>query len=179
MDEARLAMIAHLEHTGERFVAEIEAVPGEVWSAEPAAGTWSPELLAEHLALVEVSTARLIARRLFVEPSTPGLIAETATKEALLRRVLPDRGRAAKSPEFVTPSGRWVGREDVIGAFREARAQTIRELSDPSRDLHAYVAAHPLLGPLTAHQWGVFLALHVERHLAQLDELLGRLVTEP
>jgi hypothetical protein len=178
MVEARQAMIAELDRTGRRFANEIEAVPDDVWRAEPTTGTWSPELLAEHLALVEVSTARLIARRLFVEPSPAGVLVETATKEALLRRVLPDRGRAARSPEFVTPSGRWVSREDVVGAFREARAQTIQELSDPSRDLHAYAAAHPLFGPLTAHQWGVFLALHLERHLAQLDELLGRLVTE-
>jgi hypothetical protein len=48
----------------------------------------------------------------------------------------------------------------------------IVQLSDPTRDLRRFAAPHPLLGPIDACQWGRFLALHVQRHLEQLDEAL-------
>ena len=62
-----------------------------------------------------------------------------------------------------------------MDAFRTAREVTVMNLSDPSRDLRRFIAPHPVAGPLDARQWGLFLGLHIRRHLQQLDEILRAL----
>jgi hypothetical protein len=179
MTGTRREVLDLLRATADRFRVETARVPDELWKVEPGDGAWSPELIAEHLALVEVSTARLMARKLFEAPAPADLLAETRGQEAILRRALPDRSRQARSPDFVAPSGRWVRRDDIVGAFAEARAQVMEHLADESRNLGAHAWPHPIFGPLDGWQWGLFLALHVERHLAQLEQVVDRLAGGP
>jgi hypothetical protein len=122
-----------------------------------------------------VSTGKLITKKLFAEPAPEALLAETRGKDDVLRQRLEDRERKVTAPDFVAPVRRWGTREEMLEAFRTAREVTVMNLSDPSRDLQRFIAPHPVAGPLDARQWGLFLALHLRRHLAQLDDILREL----
>jgi hypothetical protein len=175
MTDARWEMVDLLQATAEEFDAAVRAIPETKWSLSPGLGGWSPAEVVEHLTIVEVSTGKLIAKRLFAEPASDALVAETEGKEQLLRDSLLDRERKVEAPDFVAPGRRWNSREEMLDAFRTAREVTVMNLSDPSRDLRRFVAPHPIAGPLDARQWGVFLALHLRRHLQQLDAILREL----
>lgn len=177
MTDARWETVDLLQTTAEEFEAAARAIPEARWNLSPGAGGWSPAEVIEHLTLVEVSTGKLIAKRLFAEPASEDLLAETAGKDEVLRQRLLDRELKVEAPDFVVPSRRWASREEMLDAFRTAREVTVMNLSDPSRDLRRFIAPHPVAGPLDARQWGLFLGLHLRRHLRQLDEILRALAT--
>ena len=96
------------------------------------------------------------------------MLAEAHGKDAVLRSQLSDRvGRRTKAPEFVNPVGTWKTRDELLSAFWQWRGSTIAVLSDPARDPSLYVANHPVWGMLDGRNWGLFLALHAERHIDQ------------
>lgn len=175
MTDDRWETVDLLQTTAGEFEAAARAIPETKWNLSPGSGGWSPAEVIEHLTLVEVSTGKLITKRLFAEPAPEALIAETAGKDRVLRERLSDRERKVEAPDFVSPVRRWTTREEMMDAFRTAREVTVMNLSDPSRDLRQFVAPHPVAGPLDARQWGLFLGLHLRRHLEQLDDILREL----
>ena len=175
MTDARWETVDLLQTTAEEFETAARAIPEAKWNLSPGVGGWSPAEVIEHLTLVEVSTGKLIAKRLFAEPASEALLAETAGKDEVLRERLIDRAMKLEAPDFVSPMRRWATREEMLDAFRTAREVTVMNLADPSRDLRRFIAPHPVAGPLDARQWGLFLGLHLRRHLQQLDEILRAL----
>lgn len=175
MTDRRWETVDLLQATADEFDAAARAIPDAKWNLSPGTGGWSPAEVIEHLTLVEVSTGKLITKKLFAEPAPEALLAETAGKDEVLRGRLLDRELKITAPDFVSPSRRWATRDEMREAFRTAREVTVMNLSDPTRDLRRFIAPHPVAGPLDARQWGLFLGLHVRRHLAQLDDILREL----
>lgn len=175
MSDERWESVDRLRTTGAAFVQRVEGIAEQAWGTVPPGGGWSLAQVAEHVVLVEVSTGKLISRKLFTEPAPPEVLAATAGKDRALVAGLPDRTNRIEAPDFVTPSGKWGTRDELLRAFEVARESNIVQLCDPTRDLRRYAAAHPVIGPLDAHQWGLFLSLHLSRHLDQMDEIAGRL----
>jgi hypothetical protein len=175
MTDERWEMVDRLRTTGAAFVGRVAEIGEGDWATVPPGGGWSLAHVAEHVTLVEVSTGKLISRKLFTETASDELLAATAGKERGLIVRLPDRTNRIVAPDFVTPTGRWGNRDELLRAFEVARESNIVQLCDPTRDLRRYAAPHPIIGPLDAYQWGLFLSLHLQRHLDQMDEILGRL----
>jgi hypothetical protein len=171
MTDQRWEVIELLEATRDAFASRIDDIDDQLWHLVPVTGGWSLAQVAEHVTLVEVSTGKLIARKLFVEPAPEDVLAETRGKEAKLLARVPDRATRLDAPDFVSPKGRWPARPELAAAFLTSREMVIVQLSDPTRDLRRYAAPHPLLGPLDGYQWGMFLSLHLRRHLAQMEEI--------
>jgi hypothetical protein len=174
MTDRQWEMIELLRDTGAAFADRVESLDEAQWSAAPAPGRWSPAAIAEHVTLVEVSTGKLIARKLFAEPASEADLASARQKEASLLARAARREDRLVAPDFVSPTGRWPDRSELLSTFLTHREMVVVQLSDPTRDLRRFAAPHPLLGPLDAWQWGMFLGLHLQRHLDQLEEALGR-----
>jgi hypothetical protein len=170
-DPLRAETLSLLESSAARFSDMVQSLSVEEWHALPVGETWSLAQICEHIGLVEVGSGKLIARKMFETPATPEMLAEARDKENVLRAMLPDRaGRMRKAPESVCPVGTWKTRDEMLSAFWQWRGSTIAILSDPARDPAAYAAKHPVFGMLDARGWGLFLALHLERHLEQIAE---------
>ncbi len=174
-DPLRIETVALLTQSAARFSDLVQSLSGEEWQAPPPGVEWSLAQICEHIGLVEVGSGKLIARKLFLEPASDELLAEAHGKEALLRQMLPDRiGWRREAPDFVRPVGTWTSRDELLSAFWQWRGSTIAMLSDPARDPSRYVAKHPVWGMLDGRNWGLFLALHLERHLEQMaDRRIG------
>jgi len=170
-DALRAETLALLESTAARFSDLVQSLSAAEWAALPVGEVWSIAQICEHVGLVEVGSGKLIARKIFETPATPEMLAEARDKDRLIKKMMPDRaGTARKAPDFVTPTGKWQTRDELLSDFWQWRGSTIAMLSDPARDPSLYVAKHPVWGMLDARAWGLFLALHLDRHLEQIAE---------
>ena len=167
-DPLRVETLALLEQSAAHFSDLVQSLSEDEWQAQPTTDAWSLAQICEHIGLVEVGSGKLIARKLFLEPATPEMLAEANGKEALLRTMLPDRvGRRAKAPDFVNPVGTWKTRDELLSAFWQWRGSTIAMLSDPARDPSLYVANHPVWGMLDGQELGTLPgAAHRPTHCA-------------
>jgi hypothetical protein len=94
-------------------------------------------------------------------------------KDQIVLEMVPSRGRRVKGPEIVMPHGRWPEFEELIRQFEVARERTVRMASETQADLRSRCFEHPFLGDLDCYQWLLFLAMHCERHVRQLEEVKG------
>jgi hypothetical protein len=170
-DPLRVETLALLEQSAAHFSDVVQSLSEDEWRAQPTDDKWSLAQTCEHIGLVEVGSGKLIARKLFLEPASAEILAEANGKDALIRTMMGDRDGRRKAPDFVTPTGTWKTRDELLSAFWQWRGSTIAMLSDPARDPSLYVAKHPVWGPLDGRGWGLFLALHLERHLQQMKEI--------
>jgi len=171
-DPLRVETLALLEQSAARFSDLVQDLSTEEWDAQPRNDEWSLYQNCEHITLVEVGSGKLIARKMFLELATEEALAEAHGKDAVLRTTLSDRVLYRReAPDFVKPVGTWKTRDELLSAFWQWRGSTIAMLSDPVRDPSRYVAHHPVWGLLDARNWGLFLALHLQRHLDQMSAL--------
>jgi hypothetical protein len=175
MSDERWEMIELLRSTRDAFERQTEQIDEALWEVVPPRGGWSLAQVAEHVTLVEVSTGKLIARKLFAEPAPEEMLAQTRGKEEALATRLPDRGDRLEAPDFVSPKGKFPTRPELVSAFLSSRDMVIAHMCDATRELRRFAAPHPLIGPLDAYQWGIFLSLHCRRHLAQMEDILKEL----
>lgn len=171
MDASRQETLRLLQQTGELFTSRVQSFTAAEW--EKAAGGWSIAQVAEHIALVEMSSGKYLERKVYAAPATPEMLAEAAGKDTVLHRWMPRRERRVEAPEFVVPKQTWATRDELLSTFWRWRASTTALLSDPARDPRHYAAPHPVWGMLDACQWGLSLALHIDRHMGQIDEILA------
>ena len=174
-DALRAETLSLLESSAARFSDLVQSLSTAEWGAQPVGEVWSIAQVCEHVGLVEVGSGKLIARKLFQVPATEEMLGEARGKDQLIKKMMRDRaGTARKAPEFVTPTGKWQTRDELLSDFWQWRGSTIAMLSDPARDTRLFAAKHPVWGMLDATGWGLFLATHLERHLEQIAETRSR-----
>ncbi|WP_022797504.1 DinB family protein [Thermus islandicus] len=127
-------------------------------------GAWTPLMVAEHVALVEDSTARVLRRlrRLAAGESLPPV------------PFVPGEVKDGKpqAPEGVRPKG-GLSLEEVLAFLAKARAFLLEEAAkaDPQ---HPATFPHPFFGELTALGWVRAAAYHEAHHLRALQASLAR-----
>jgi len=170
-DALRAETLSLLESSAARFSELVQSLSVSEWDAQPVGDAWSIAQICEHVGLVEVGSGKLIARKLFETPATEEMLLEARDKERIIKKMMRDRaGTARKAPDFVTPTGKWRTREELLSDFWQWRGSTIAMLSDPVREPRFFAAKHPVWGMLDGTGWGLFLATHLERHLEQIAE---------
>jgi hypothetical protein len=161
-----------LQRSASAYQRLVRRADDAAWSRKPAAGRWSLAETAEHVTLVERSTAKLFRKRLFAEPAPAELLAAAAGKDELMRTWQEDR-TPRTAPDFVAPRGAWPGRLETLAVFLEERESVITSIRNAPAGLRRFGALHPVLGPLDAYQWALFLGYHLERHIRQMEEMVS------
>jgi hypothetical protein len=128
---------------------------------------WSPLLIVEHVYVVEAGALRAIA-------AAPPSAETRPERDARVLKWIPDRSRKAVAPERVVPPGRITDPAALLAKFDEARARSLEWLHDSSSQPRLHALPHPFLGMLDGYQWLLVFALHLERHLEQIEELKSR-----
>ena len=170
-DALRAETLSLLESSAARFSELVQSLSAAEWDAQPIGDAWSIAQICEHIGLVEVGSGKLIARKLFETPASEEMLLEARDKDRIIKKMMRDRaGTARKAPDFVTPTGKWRTREELLSDFWQWRGSTIAMLSDPAREPRHFAAKHPVWGMLDGTGWGLFLATHLERHLEQIAE---------
>ncbi len=171
--EERAKLVKYLRDSEQQFVALLDAVSDDQWVWKPAPDRWSVGEVARHIVIAEdylFEQADLAMK----SPADAEWEAKTASKTALLERALPDRSRRVQAPEPLNPLGSApMDRDQVLKAFREKRARTIRFAETtmlPLRE-HLTKGLFPIFDPLNAYQFVLYIPLHTIRHNQQIAEV--------
>ena len=91
--------------------------------------------------------------------------------EMIDNELLLDRGRRITAGERVVPTGQLTS--DAAWSALEVTRAKLKELlgAYDGLDISAVVFPHPVLGPINAYQWFVFIGTHEARHADQIREI--------
>lgn len=142
------------------------------WNYKPAGRGWSVAEITEHLTVTEGSVFAGVQQAL-AAPATPEKKSETAGKDEMIMKNLPDRSRKVQAPETITPTGRWSSRDALMAEFKTRRDKTIGFIEKTPADLRSHMFPHPFLKTLDSYQWMLFLAAHSDRHIQQMREVMA------
>ena len=100
------------------------------------------------------------------DPDTSSVVSTYAEPHVVV-----DRTNKISAPALVQPTGTLdstTGREALV----QAHAAMMSSLQNANGvNLEPLMATHPALGPLNMYHWVVSLALHDDRHAAQIREI--------
>ncbi|MGH9689808.1 MAG: DinB family protein [Candidatus Acidiferrales bacterium] len=164
--EESSALVTELRACGQAFLAGTSGLTNAQGKFKPAPDRWSIEDCVEHLALAEAGILKRIR-----EDYTPSDRAERPERQAELRQFGASRASKRQAPERVRPTGQFGSLAKALDQFAANREQTIAYLGACQNDLHAGTVVHPTLGPMTCHEYVVFMTGHTLRHLDQIREI--------
>jgi hypothetical protein len=151
-----------------RLLAHVERL--DAARANASEGGWTVTQIVEHLSIAEPRITNAIE----------GMLAPTEgngdERQPFMRFSLDEQAEKARgkieAPEFLHPTGLLLA--ESLEHLRQSREalEALRprfESADYSR-----VLKHPAFGMLNAAQWLAFLGMHEERHLRQIERILGK-----
>jgi DinB superfamily len=149
-----------------RLVARVEGLNDA--HANASDGGWTVAQIVEHLSIAEPRITDAIAGML--APAETDGQRKTFAPFSLDEHAEQARGKI-EAPEFLRPTG--VPLAEGVIRLKKSRAalEALRprfESADYSR-----VLKHPAFGMLNAAQWLAFLGMHEQRHLHQIERILG------
>jgi hypothetical protein len=134
------------------------------WQAS--AGGWTVSAIVEHLWVVEMGIGRRI--RTMPPPDEP-----RPDRDRKIVAAIRDRSVKVDAPEAVVPQGRTTGASELMAKLAAVRQKSLEWLADPVADHRAHAMEHPFLRTLDGYQWMLMLGAHMERHTAQIREILA------
>lgn len=163
-----------MDETRARLRARLDSIKSADESARPKADVWSVAEIAEHLAIIEERLSKLFPM-LLTKAEAGGLKRRpdqefrTVSVESMVEQ---SKREKYSAPETVRPTGK-TSLADSITRLERSR-EAIRELRPrlEALDLTSVTYPHPAFGPLDAYQWLVFLGVHEDRHLRQIESFM-------
>jgi hypothetical protein len=167
-------MLRHLDENRAVLRAAVDGVPRNVRETRPAPDRWSVAEVLEHLTRVETGLTRLLTKRLAEADASNAFLpdAETSSVVATINNeLLVDRRHKIIASDRVAPTGEMSS--DAAWAALENSRQHLKALvsSYEGRDISSVMLPHPVLGPINAFQWFVFIGTHEARHALQITEV--------
>ena len=151
-----------------RLVARVEGL--DEAGANASEGGWTVAQIVEHLSIAEPRITHAIEGMLAPTEGDVGVEHKPFTPFSLDEHAEQARGKI-EAPEFLRPTGlplsQGLARLKQSRAALEALRPRFRS-ADYSRCLK-----HPAFGMLNAAQWLAFLGMHEQRHLRQIERILG------
>ena len=138
--------------------------------ANASEGGWTVAQIVEHLSIAEPGITRAIEGLLARTEGDGGAARKPFTPFSLDEYAEQARGKI-EAPEFLRPTG--LPLSQAVTRLKESRTalKALRprfQSADYSRLLK-----HPAFGMLNAAQWLAFLGMHEQRHLGQIERILG------
>ena len=167
-------LIEYLTEHRRRLHEAVASIPPFLRERKPAPDVWSVAEVVEHLSLVEHRVAELLARKVTAarangagpDPDTSSVVATYVDPEAVV-----DRTRKFSAPAPVQPTGTF-DQSAGTDALVHSQAAMMSSLQNANGvNLAPLMATHPALGPLNMYHWVISLALHDDRHAAQIREI--------
>ena len=168
-------LIAYMDGTRAALCALARAVDPAFASIRPHSGSWSATEVVAHLALVEQSVARLVARA--IEKARAEGVGPETSAESVMSSLdnfsVIEPLQKLDAPEKMIPVAE-VSLDESLDSLERSRAilrNAIVEGSDIA--LSAITRPHMRLGELNVLQWALFVAQHEERHRRQIERTLN------
>jgi len=149
----------------------VDGLSAEQRIFQPAEDRWSVVGCVEHIILVERLVFNNIQTALQAPPEPAARQTEVRLKDPIVIERVPARTRRVIGPEVVHPKNRWPEFDQLLGQFNLTRDDTVDFATHTSADLRCHFFPHPFIGDMDCYQWLLFVGLHCERHVRQLEEV--------
>lgn len=166
----RQLVLKHLAESRSCLLQAVEGLSAEQRTFRTAQDRWSVADCVEHITVVENSIFNTL-QQVLQAPPEPAKKAGVVGQEQIILERVPSRNQRVKGPERVMPKGRWPEFDELCRQFEATRERSVRFAADTQADLHNHFFPHPLLGQFDCYQWLLFLGMHCERHVRQLEEV--------
>ncbi len=167
-------VIDQLEASHRELVHLITSMPPDKRNAPSPDARWSVAQNVEHLAVVEDGSGRLISK-LMKQLAEAGAY-ETETSpigDSIDKYQIWTSDRRINAPDMVQPK-EGLSTDDALAKLTASRTRLIEAFRKGSGLALASVQQpHPAVGPLNVYQWGLFVAHHARRHIAQIRDVAG------
>lgn len=151
----------------------VDGLTAEQWSYKPAADRWSLAEILEHVVVNEKIVWETLTQQLADVEVTEQGRAQAEAVESQIASTLQDRTQRFQAPEFVQPTGRWAGGDEVVGMFKEVRHAMMQWLGGVDFDLRTKTAPNPIIqADMDARTWVVVAVEHSARHQQQMVEVM-------
>ena len=171
--EQRKEIEHRLEQSRQVVSKAVRNLADHQWRFAPPEGGWTIAQCLEHVTYIETRIIDGLARTMKSKPADSSLIERLAGKEELLKDRIPGRTtKVVMPPIFDYPQGTKPG-DKLIAEFDQARDRSVRFLMDTPEDIRTWAFDHAFFSTLHGGQWMWMIALHAERHAAQMDEVRG------
>ncbi len=152
-----------LDGNSAKLLAWADELRPEQLAQQPAPGKWTVLEVLEHIFIVDKGAARL---------SKPD--AEPTERDLDRSRNRMTRGMADLQQPFaggsaIDPKGRFADYAEWRAAFLANRAEILQLGNEKGWSGLCATFPHPFFGHLTRAEWAVFIGLHADRHLAQMQ----------
>lgn len=162
---------AYLTKTRDAVLAKTKGLSDAQYAFKPAPERWSVAEVLEHIASTEGFLMELVRNQAMKGPARPAG-EDVKAIDALVLKAIPDRSQKAKAPEPLLPTKRFGSPEGSRKSFAESRAATIAYLKE-TKGLRDHAIDSPMGKKLDGYQWLLFIGAHSERHLKQIEEVMG------
>ncbi|MEZ4779143.1 MAG: DinB family protein [Flavobacteriaceae bacterium] len=169
--EERQNAIAEMMKTQEHFLKTIDGLSDAQLNFKISEDSWSIAECVEHIAISENNLFGLAMGSLET-PADPSRRSEVSMSDEQLMAIIVDRSHKVKTSEAFEPSGKFGSFEETVKAFLEKRKSNIEYVSTTDADLRNHYAQLPF-GTIDAYQALIFMSGHTERHILQMEEVMG------
>jgi uncharacterized damage-inducible protein DinB len=166
----RNRLLSESHATRKLFVDAISGLSEAQWQFKPGDGGWSIAEIAEHVAVTEDLYWNGIQRNVATDASPEKRAEIKVEDEAVIPRMV-DRTSKRKAVEANTPTGRFADAAEVTAAYEASRERLIEYVRTTKDDLRNHVWPHRAYGPIDGYQWVLLACGHIERHVAQMNEV--------
>lgn len=167
----RKLVLDHLTGSRKRLLDAVNGLSAEQRTFKPAEDRWSVAGCVEHIILVEGFVLHTIQTTLQTPPEPAEKQAEVRRKDPIVIERVPARIRRVMGPPAVHPTNRWPDFEELLDQFETTRQRSVTFATGTESDLRSHFFPHPFIGDMDCYQWLLFLGLHCERHVRQLEEV--------
>jgi hypothetical protein len=169
--DERKRLTQHLAETRERLLRRTRGLTPEQLDHKPAPGRWSVAGNLEHLTIAEGRVLPRIEEALRSSPDSAKRSAWEGRDDELMQTI-ESRENRVQAPEPVQPKGQW-GHEELFRRLEGVRQRTSEFAATTNAGLRRHFSPHPFFGELDCYQWLLIVGSHVERHRAQIEEVMA------
>ncbi len=164
--------INYLKATHQQIVETVDALDEAAFTTQPADGGWSVSNALEHILLTEAAFSGMAMQTINGGDADPGL--DLSGNDLIYVGMLANRGTKVTTAPPFEPSGKWSGKREMLDELEQSRNKLVDFLSNTKENLRGYKAALPF-GEVDLLQLHLIIAAHSQRHLFQMQEVLGEL----
>ncbi|QBA63694.1 DinB family protein [Muriicola soli] len=170
-EEERNFAVSELTKAKDQLLNTLDGLSEEQLNFKPDASSWSIAEGVEHLTISENAFHDMLTASL-ENPADPARRSEVKMQDGQLMDMIRDRTQKVKTSEPFEPSGKFGSYEETLDALLAKRSEHIEYLKTTEDDLRNHYGQLPF-GTIDAYQMILFMSGHMDRHVAQMDEVIN------
>ena len=171
-EEERKFLTTLLQQSLAKFDQSIANLTPAQFQFRPSPKKWTVAECIEHVCLAELHFLQIVKEELS-KPAEPNKRKKVKISNEKIIARLTNRGWRVRAPEIFKPSGKFSSVEEAIATFRSQRLKNIAYVDTINEDLRNHFWKHPATGVIDLYQTMVLMSAHLERHIAQIEEIKG------